>query len=305
LTEKLPYFSVVAPTFGRSAQLARLLEALACLDYPRDRIEAIIVDDGGPAPLEAVLDPFRDRLNVTLLRQENTGPAGARNHGVAKASGEYVAFTDDDCQPEAGWLRALAAAFEECPEAICGGRTVNALPGNSYSTASQLLYDYLYESYIPPSAPGAFFASSNLALPRKGFLEVGGFDATLRFGEDRDFSHRWASAGRPFRCVPEAVVRHAHPLGAWSFPRLHFCYGAGTHQFRRRAARRHRPVRLSPLSWYVNLALYGVRKEQGLRGLWLSFLLAVALGANTAGILWSTITGLGERPGAGTEATAE
>ncbi|MBM3190784.1 MAG: glycosyltransferase, partial [Chloroflexi bacterium] len=68
--DALPAFSVVVPTYGRQAPLVRLLEALACLDYPRDRIEAIIVDDGGPAPLEAVLDPFRDRLNVTLLRQE-------------------------------------------------------------------------------------------------------------------------------------------------------------------------------------------------------------------------------------------
>jgi GT2 family glycosyltransferase len=275
------------------------------LDYPRDRFEVMVVDDGGSVPLEPVLDRFCGRMNLTLLRQAQTGPAGARNHGVGKARGEYVAFTDDDCQPEAGWLRALAAAFEESPEAICGGRTVNALPGNSYSTASQLLYDYLYENYTPPRAPGAFFASNNLAVPRKGFLEMGGFDATLRFGEDRDLSHRWASAGRPFRCVPEAVVRHAHILGALSFPRLHLCYGAGTHQFRRRAARRRRPVRLSPLSWYVDLVLDGIRREKGLRGLWLSFLLAVALGTNTAGILWATITGLGEQPGAGREATAE
>ena len=64
----------------------------------------IVVDDGGPTPLDPVVAPFRTQVSLTLIRQRNAGPSAARNAGAERASGEYLAFTDDDsCWILAGW----------------------------------------------------------------------------------------------------------------------------------------------------------------------------------------------------------
>ncbi len=79
------FFSVVVPTCGRPGPLTSCLEALARLEYPCDLYEVIVVDDGSPAPLDAVVGTFRSRVDVTLLRQQNGGPAAARNAGAGRA----------------------------------------------------------------------------------------------------------------------------------------------------------------------------------------------------------------------------
>ena len=132
-------FSVVVTTRNRPVQLAVLLSALASLDFPRDRFEVVVVDDGGDTLLDGVIAPFTKRLNLRLLRCEHGGPARGRNTGVANAEGHYLAFTDDDCAPESGWLRHMKDALEMNPGAMVGGTVVNGLPSNPYSAASQLI----------------------------------------------------------------------------------------------------------------------------------------------------------------------
>lgn len=99
-------FSLIIPTYARPKQLGNCLESLTQLIAPRSGFEIIIVDDGNPESLEPVVAPFREKLNLRLLRQENGGPAKARNTGAAAARGRHLAFTDDDCRPEPNWLCA-------------------------------------------------------------------------------------------------------------------------------------------------------------------------------------------------------
>ena len=66
-----------------------------------------------------------------------------------------------------GWLRTLATTFISCSDCTLGGRTINELPHNPYSTASQLITDYLYAHWNADSTRATFFASYNLALPQK------------------------------------------------------------------------------------------------------------------------------------------
>ena len=130
-----PFFSVVIPTYNRPERLANCLEAISQLDYPRDRFEVIVVDDGSKIPLDSVVEPLQQKipeLQLKLIRQENAGPAAARNRGAAEAQGEFLAFTDDDCQPTTDWLIHFAAGFETAPEAMLGGKTINALSQNPF-----------------------------------------------------------------------------------------------------------------------------------------------------------------------------
>src|SRR5713226_6572342 len=105
MEQQRPFFSIIVPTYNHPKQLAACLQSLARLEYPRDRFEVIVVDDGGAAALEAVVAPFKNQIDVMLLRQSHSGPAAARNTGAARAKGEFLAFTGADCTPATNWLQ--------------------------------------------------------------------------------------------------------------------------------------------------------------------------------------------------------
>ena len=131
------------PCFNEEESLPVTLQELPREVAGVDHVEWLVVDDGSPQRLDAVVAPFQDRLDLTFLRQANAGPAAARNAGARRARGSYLTFTDDDCAPAPAWLRALATQFARTPDALVGGRTVNALHDNMYAEASQQLIDYL------------------------------------------------------------------------------------------------------------------------------------------------------------------
>jgi GT2 family glycosyltransferase len=258
----LPFFSVIIPTHARPRQLMDCLEALARLNYPCERFEVIVVDDGSASSPDEIVARFRPALNVNLIVQAQAGPATARNTGVAHAQGRFLAFIDDDCWPDADWLQALTAHLRVQPERMIGGRTLNALPRNLYSTASQLLIDYLYAYYNAEPQQAQFVASNNLALSTELFLKLGGFDASFPFaaGEDRELCARWLSQGFQMTYAPEAMIYHAHPLTFQSFWRQHFNYGRGAFRFRAGRARRlQQQMRFESAAFYWNLIAYPFR----------------------------------------------
>jgi glycosyltransferase involved in cell wall biosynthesis len=280
-----PFFSIVIPTYNRPDRLANCLSALAKLDYPRDRFEVIIVDDGSPAPLDSVVNPFRDQITITLLRQPNAGPAAARNAGAQRSAGPWLAFTDDDCMPSATWLSAFATQLAIAPNAMIGGRSLNALPHNLYSTASQALIDYLYSYYSQPQKE-MFFASNNIALAKAHYLAIGGFDTSfpLAAAEDRELCDRWQQQGLPMRYAPEVTIRHAHHLSLKSFWRQHFGYGRGAFCFHQlRAQRNDQPIRVEPFKFYADLLSYPLSRQDIESPIFVSALFFLSQVATTAG----------------------
>jgi GT2 family glycosyltransferase len=274
------------------------LQSLTLLDYPRSDFEVIVVDDGSGMPPETVVAAFHDRLDVTLLTQPHVGPAIARNTGAARAKGAFLAFTDDDCIPAPSWLQTLAARFATAPDCAIGGQTLNALPDNPYSTASQLLVDYLYSYYNVDPNRSRFFASNNLAFPTEQFRIVGGFDTTfpLAAGEDRELCDRWLRHGYQMMYAPEATVYHRQALTLRSFWRQHFSYGRGAFRFHQARARHaQKRATLEAKAFYLGILRYPFLQTQGLHALLLATLLAVAQGATAAGMLWERGTGSNNR----------
>lgn len=288
-----PFISVIIPTFGRPRQLGECLDALASQTWPRDRFEVVVVDDGSPMPLEHVVDRYRDRLGLRLVRQENSGPAAARNVGATVARGSLLAFTDDDCLPESGWLEALARSHRRKPRSILGGAMVNDCAGNLYAVTSQLILDSAYAFYNRNPDDARFFASSNIALPASGFEGVGGFSPTFRIAsEDRDLCDRWRWRGNYLCWVPDAVVRHAKQLRFGSFVRQHFSYGRGAFQFHRECARRHSTSFSRELVRYpvfVRTTLASVARQPRRRALPVLGLLLLGQAANAAGFAWAVV----------------
>jgi GT2 family glycosyltransferase len=293
MSEQNPFFSIIVPTYGRPRQLRACLGALAALAYPRECFEVIVVDDGGGLG-EGAVEPFRASIEVMLLSAPHGGPAAARNAGARRARGRVLAFTDDDCAPDAGWLASLAARLAHGEDALVGGRIVNALPRNAFSEASQLLVEYLYTRAAAGSDAPAFFCTNNLAVPAERFRELGGFDETFTSaaGEDREFCDRWRTRGLRLAYAPEAVVRHAHPLTPRGFCRQHFNYGRAAFAFRRARARRGAGgLRVEPLPFYLDLLRYPFARERGPRALPLAGLFFVSQLANAAGFFYERARG--------------
>ncbi len=287
--EELPFFSVVVPTYERPAQLASCLAALARLDYPRDRFEVVVVDDGSAAAPSGVVRQFDESLDVKLHSQKNAGPAVARNFGAARARGEFLAFTDDDCEPGPLWLRAFASSFERTPGRIVGGRTLNALPRNPYAETSQTIIEVVYAHFNADPDGARFFASNNFAAPAARFRELRGFDETFRTSEDREICDRWLSKGFRLAYAPEAVVRHAHPLTLRTLWQQHFGYGRGAWRFHAaRAARGQGPFK-PDRDFYLKLLRAHATRAPKTRAAQLTALLLWSQLANTAGFFYERL----------------
>ena len=154
-------FSIIIPTYNRPDKLAACLQSFVELEYPRDKFQVIVVNHSTKISLVTTISPFQNQLNLTLLTQPNSGPATARNTGVFATRGKFLVFTYNDCIVAADWLQNLENWFVETPHCLIGGLTVNALPDNIYSTASEQLIDYLYSCYNAMGDRAEFLTSNN------------------------------------------------------------------------------------------------------------------------------------------------
>jgi glycosyltransferase involved in cell wall biosynthesis len=282
--------SIIVATCNRHALLARLIDAMERLDYPKESIEVVVVDDGSDPPVRLPAAGVR----VQVLRQPRGGPASARNAGIRAATGELIALLDDDCLPHADWLQRLSQAYLAHPKALIGGRTQNGLDANRYSTASQTLVDYLYERLGRTSSPNYFFTTSNIAGARAGFVAVG-FDESfvLPAGEDRDLCDRWKVTG-PLIYVARAVVDHCHDLSLTSFVRQQFGYGRGAKTLHRSRSRRGMVFCFEGLSFYGGLLAFPFRTAESHgpgAGIATCLLFLLAQTCNAAGYLLQTARG--------------
>ena len=289
LNKSTPFISIVIPTYNRPEKLKECLESLTELEYSRDSYEVIVVDDGSKISLESVVENFNNQIEITLLKQKNAGPATARNTGAKQAKGEFLAFTDDDCKPAPDWLNQIAACFAKKPDCLIGGKTINILSENPFSTASQELINYLYSYYNRDPEQATFFASNNIAISKERFQKIGGFDTTYprAAAEDREFCDRWLQYGNQMIYVPEVNVYHAHKLTLSSYWKQHFFYGRGAFCFHQvRAKRAHREIKVEPISFYLNLLKYPLSQNISQPKLLLSTLLFISQVAGVVGFLW-------------------
>jgi GT2 family glycosyltransferase len=241
-----------------------------------------------------VINKFRGFLTLKLLRQQNAGPAAARNKGAAEARGEFLAFTDEDCAPASNWLESLAAQFVASPDCAVGGQTRNALIHNLYSTASQLLVSYLIAYYSCAPKRVRFFPACNLAFPTERFRDVGGFNVSFprSAGEDRELCDRWQHRGYRMIHAPEVVVYHSHHLTAKTFLRQHFHYGCAAYYYHLlRARRRQQPMKVEPPAFYVNMLTHPFGKIPFGKAIGVVPLFIAAQAVNAVGFFWEHARG--------------
>jgi GT2 family glycosyltransferase len=197
-----PRISVVVCSYNGSATIRDTLEGLARLDYPD--YEVIVVDDGSTDATPKIAREY----DVRLVSQENRGLSAARNVGLAMASGEIVAYIDDDAYPDPHWLRYLALAFEDSDSVGVGGP--NLLPPEDGPVAECVANapggptHVLVSDRVAEHIPGC-----NMAFRRGALEAIGGFDSTFRVaGDDVDLCWRLQERGGTLGFHPSAVVWH-------------------------------------------------------------------------------------------------
>jgi glycosyltransferase involved in cell wall biosynthesis len=183
-----PLVSVITAAYNSEDFLGEALRSLFAQDY--EPFEAIVVDDGSTDGTPEVAQAFP----VVYLRQENAGPAAARNAGLAVANGELVAILDADDLLPPNKLSIQVGHLLEHPEVACVlGRQEWINP------PEWLTRDSVYGELDGIPLPSAVF--------RKDVLdELGGFDQSFRTGEDMDLLVRMRQAGHEIIVMPDLVL---------------------------------------------------------------------------------------------------
>ncbi len=205
-----PMVSVIVPTKDREAELDECLTALFALDYPRDRYEVVVVDDGSTDGTAAVAGRHPCHL---VSNDRNRGQSYSRNAGAQRASGEILAFLDSDCVTEPGWLRDLVPHFSWPRVAAVGGYVAGYYDRSRLDRYEQVASSLNMGERLLLAAddPGTFYVPTcNLLVRHAAYDAVEGIREDLRVGEDVDLCWRLRARGDYLLYVPQGSVRHKH-----------------------------------------------------------------------------------------------
>ena len=244
--------SVVVPTnFARPAELRRCLKSLAGLDHPD--YEVIVVDN---RPADA---PPADIEGVRVVREPRPGASAARNRGASLATGEIIAFTDDDIEAHPGWLSALGRRFARQPHISAVTGLVVPL---ELETQAQILFEQSGSGPDRGYAPltfsragrfrvrrcdeqsgrsqvrslyltGEFGLGANMAFRTAVLQASGGFDEALgpgiptHSGEDLALFMELLMAGHQLGYEPTAIIEHQHRTTMADLDKQIHDYGLG------------------------------------------------------------------------------
>jgi GT2 family glycosyltransferase len=223
-----PRISVVVCSYNGAVTIGACCDALVALDYPD--YEVIVVDDGSSDATATIAAGYGFRV----IRTENRGLSSARNTGWQNATGEIVAYTDDDAAPDADWLQHLARSLLDGGHAGVGGpnvpppdasrtaRCVSKAPGNP----THVLISDREAEHIP---------GCNFAFQRSALKAVSGFDPRFRVaGDDVDVCWRIRERGWTLGFSPAAMVWHRRRASIAAYWRQQRGYGRAEAQLERK-----------------------------------------------------------------------
>lgn len=228
--------TVVIPVKDRPAELRRLLIALA--ETTSNLGGVVVVDDGSTDP-EACRE-VADEHGARLIRHDrSTGPASARNTGLAAAHTDLVAFLDSDVVPQPGWLPPLLAHLADhtvalaAPRIVALARTEGVVHELCAGRGEGWLarYERVRSSLDLGRDAGPVVPRTRVAyVPSAALLvrgELGLFDEDMHVAEDVDLVLRLHASGWRMRYEPSALVAHEHRVAAVSWWTRKAFYGTG------------------------------------------------------------------------------
>jgi GT2 family glycosyltransferase len=214
-----PKISVVVCSYNGSRTIGDCCEGLSQLDYPN--YEVLIVDDGSSDDTAAIASAY----GFQVISTENRGLSNARNTGLEAASGEIIAYIDDDARPGPHWLTYLAATFLNTDFVGVGGPNITPPEdgliaeciGHSPGNPTHILLTDQVAEHIP---------GCNMAFRKTALQAVGGFDPQFRIaGDDVDICWKLQQRGWRLGFNPAAVVWHHRRSSVKAYWKQQLNYG--------------------------------------------------------------------------------
>jgi glycosyltransferase involved in cell wall biosynthesis len=238
-----PSLSVAICTRDRVATLKRCLDSVLPLQH-KYGFELLVIDNAPPDDATAML--VKKFSEARYVLEQRPGLDFARNRAWMKATGDLIAYLDDDVTVDSGWLAGLQEAFGENPDA--GAFTGLVMPLR-LDTPAQVLFEKrngfrrgfdkkrfgreMAGNSLYPCGAGIFGAGCNMAFRRDALREIGGFDealdtgASLPGGGDLDIFYRIIRAGHVLVYEPSYMVYHEHRASESALRRQYYTWGLG------------------------------------------------------------------------------
>ena len=209
LRDNYPFISVIVPARNEERFIGMCLQSLINLEYPSNKYEIIIVDNGSTdRTYDIALQYTKLHTNIKIIQElENFTCAAAKNRGIYKAKGEIFALIDADAVASPQWLRKAIECMDYEKADIVGG-AIKPLHQNppSWWEIYDILFAYDQETFVHNLH---FTAGVNTIAKKIIFDRIGLFNPKLRWSEDLEWGQRAYAAGAKIVYCPEAIVYHA------------------------------------------------------------------------------------------------
>ena len=244
----LPDISIIIPVKDRADELKCCLTSLANLNYPQEKLQVIVVDDGSSDDSPLVARQFQ----AVLAPSGGTGrgPAAARNVGASLARGEILAFIDSDCTASPEWLNELIPAFNNPVLAAVGGQVDGMCTESAVDRYESIMSSLSLGARERTGSSGSdtfYLPSCNLLVRLAAFRSAGGFKDEMHVGEDVDLTWRLRDKGWAIMYLPAGNVLHKHRSSIRSFMSRRFDYGTSEGMLQRLHPRRRKQMVVPPL----------------------------------------------------------
>jgi len=207
--------SIIIPTYNRAQSLERTLRSIAQHTYQRT-YDVTVVDDGSPDHTCDMLEKLKKEMPYTLNyhTQKNSGPAVARNLGIASTSGPIIVFLDDDHEVLSGWLDALCDPLSDPTIGIVNGKN-DSVPDGGLAARYVCMRDEREAEKVAADKE-RYLTSGNAGIRRETLEKTGGFDPNYKAvfkgvapgGEDTELGMRIRESGLQIVYRPKALTHH-------------------------------------------------------------------------------------------------
>jgi len=221
-----PSVSIVVPVYNGSRTIEHCITSLLNQDYPKDKYEIIVVENGSTDNTPEFLKNYP----VRLIHCNKPGPSEARNNGIAYSRSDIIAFTDADCVAAPNWLTNLTQPYINPKVGGVGGEIL------AYRHANRNFVEIFSDDYSPlinygSENSGEFLPrlyTANASYRRELINQIGGFRPYLITGQDVDLSWRLQlQTDYKLQYAPEATIYHHHRTTKAGLARQYRRYGFG------------------------------------------------------------------------------